>query len=166
MDFYGGRERRACAEEKEMVTVSDDCKVTQQLMRINVGDQRLREKQNLLLVGSCMDRFPDIVKEICEKDGGYFVLHICLEETHVNKAGFKLGSIVKYSDIQKVTTLTVDGSPHCVQLHYVVEEIKRHFAPSIETAHYVIEKGKLLEITADAVKRSRHLSKIQKMIDG
>lgn len=149
-----------------MVTVSDGCEEKQQLMRINVGDQRLREKQNLLLVGSCMDRFPDIVKEICEKDGGHFVLHICLEETHANQAGFKIGSIVKYSDIKKVTTLTVDGSPHCVQLHYVVEDIKRHFAPDIETSHFVIEKGKLFEITADAVKRSRHLSKIQKMIDG
>ena len=149
-----------------MVKLSDDCEVKQQLMRINVGDRRLREEQNLLLVGSCMDRFPDIVKEVCEKDGGHFVLHICLEETHVNKAGFKIGSIVKYSDIKKVTTLTVDGSPHCVQLHYVVEDIKKHFAPNIETAHYVIEKGKLFEISADAVKRSRHLSKIHKMIEG
>ena len=166
MDFYGGGERRASTKEKEMVTVNGDCEVTQQLMRINVGDQRLREKQNLLIVGSCVDRFPDIVKRICEKDGGHFVLHVCLEETHVNQAGFKIGSIVKYSDIKKVTTLTVDGSPHCVQLHYVIEDIKTHFAPSTETSHYVIEKGKLFEITADAVKRSRHLSKIQKMIKG
>jgi len=148
-----------------MVKVSEDCSVKQQLMRINVGDQRLREKQNLLLVGSCIDRYPEIVKEICERNGGYFALHICLEETHVNQAGFKLGSIVKYSDIKKVTVLTVDGSPHCVQLHYMVEDIKRHFAPEIETAHYVIEKGMLLEITAKAVKHSRHLSKIQKLID-
>ena len=149
-----------------MVTVSDNCDETQYLMRINVGDRRLREKSNLLLVGSCMDRFPDIVKEISEMDGGHSVLHICLEETHVNQAGFKIGSIVKYSDIKKVTVLTVDGSPHCIQLHYVVEDIKRHFATDIETAHYVTEKGKLFEITADAVKRSRHLSKIQKMIGG
>ena len=81
------------------------------------------EINKMLLVGSCMDRFPDIVKEICEKDGGHFILHICLEETHVNQAGFKIGSIVKYSDIKKMTTLTVDGSPHCVQLHYVVSEL-------------------------------------------
>ena len=148
-----------------MVKVSNDCAEMQYLMRINVGDRRLKEKQNLLLVGSCMDRFPDFVKEICERDGGHTVLHICLEEAHMNQAGFKIGSIVKYSDIKKVTTLTVDGSPHCVQLHYAVEDIKRHFTPEIETAHYVIERGKLFEISADAVKRSRHLSKIQKMID-
>lgn len=147
------------------MTLTDDAEDAQNLMRVNVGDRRFRERPNLLLVGSCMDRFPDTVKEISEKDGGSLVLHVCLEETHMNQAGFKIGSIVKYSDIKKITVLTVDGSPHCVQLHYVVEDIKRHFATDIETAHFVIEKGKMFEITADSVKRSRHLSKIQKMID-
>lgn len=146
--------------------VNVDCDQNRYLMRTNVGDKRLRENPNLLLIGSCMDRFPDAVKEICEKEGNQSVLHICLEETHVNQAGFKISSIVKYSDIKKITVLTVDGSPHCVQLHYVVEDIKRHFAPEIETSHFVVEKGKLHDITPDAVKRSRHLSKIQKMVDG
>ena len=146
--------------------VNDECDQTRYLMRTNVGDKRLRENPNLLLIGSCMDRFPDVVKEICGKEKGQTTLHICLEETHVNQAGFKISSIVKYSDIKKVTVLTVDGSPHCVQLHYVVEDIKRHFAPEIETAHFVFEKGKLQEISPDAVKRSRHLSRIQSMIDG
>jgi len=149
-----------------MVIVNDECNQTEYLMRTNVGDRRLRENQNLLLIGSCLDRFPDVVKDICERDESQTILHICLEETHVNQAGFKISSIVKYSGIKKVTALTVDGSPHCVQLHYVVEDIKRHFAPEIETAHYVIEKGKLFEISAEAVKRSRHLSQIQKLLDG
>ncbi len=144
--------------------VSEDCRVSQQLMCINVGDQRLKEKKSLLLVGSCIDRYPDIVKKICERVGDSITLHVCLEETHMNQAGFKLGSIVKYSSIKKVTTLTVDGSPHCVQLHYMVEDIKRHFTPELDTAHFVIEKGEVHEITADAVKRSRHLSKIQKTL--
>jgi len=149
-----------------MVIVNSECNQTQYLMRTNVGDKHLRENPNLLLIGSCMDRFPEIVKEICEKEKSQSTLHICLEETHVNQAGFKISSIVKYSSIKKVTVLTIDGSPHCVQLHYVIEDIKRHFAPEIETAHYVIEKGKLFEISAEAVKRSRHLSQIQKLLDG
>lgn len=112
-----------------------------------------------------MDRFPEIVKELSEKDGGQAVLHVCLEETHVNQAGFKIGSIVKYSDISEVTALTVDGSPHCVQLHYVIDDVKKHFAPEIETKHYVVEKGNVHEISTAAVKRSRHLSKIQRMLE-
>jgi len=148
------------------VTVDEDCKVSQHLMCINVGDKRFKERKSLLLVGSCLDRYPDVVREICERSGGCFTLHVCLEETHMNQAGFKLGSIVKYSDIKKVSTLTVDGSPHCVQLHYMVEDIKRHFAPEIDTTHFVIEKGEVHEITADAVKRSRHLLKVEKTLAG
>ena len=148
-----------------MVTVSIKCDEMVYLMRTNVGDKRLRAKPNLLLVGSCLDRFPDIVKEVCEGDGGHSVLHVCLEETHVNQAGFKIGSIVRYSGIKKVTVLTVDGSPHCVQLHYVVEDIRKHFTPDLQTVHYVIEKGKLIEISPDAVKHSRHLSKIQSLLN-
>ena len=136
------------------------------LMRINVGDRSLREKGNLLLIGSCMEkRFPEIVKKYSEMDEGYAVLHICLEEMHVNQAGFKIASIIRYSGMKKVAVLTVDGSPHCVQLHYVVEDIKRHFTSEIETSHYVVEKGKVFEISASAVKRSRHLSKIQKTMN-
>ena len=146
--------------------VNDERDQTQYLMRTNVGDKGLRDNPNLLLIGSCMDRFPDVVNDIFEKDKGQSILHICLEETHVNQAGFKISSIVRYSRIKKVTILTMDGSPHCVQLHYVVEDIKRHFTPEIETAHYVIEKGNLFEISAEAVKRSRHLSQIQKMLEG
>lgn len=136
----------------------------QHLMRINVGDARLRSKGKLLIVGSCMDRFPEIVKDFSERDGGQAILHVCLEETHVNQAGFKIGSIVKYSGISEITALTVDGSPHCVQLHYVIDDVKRHFVPEIETKHFVVEKGRVHEISSDAVKRSRHLSKIQKML--
>ena len=134
-------------------------------MRVNVGDQFLRDKGKVLLIGSCVDRYPDIVQDISEREEGFAVLHICLEETHVNQAGFKIGSIIKYASITDVAVLTVDGSPHCIQLHYVIEDIKRHFAPEIKTTHYVIEKGKVHEITADTVKRSRHLSKLQGMIE-
>ncbi|MGQ4911456.1 MAG: 4Fe-4S ferredoxin [Candidatus Thorarchaeota archaeon] len=137
----------------------------QGLMSINVGDKRLRSRRHLLLIGSCMDRFPDIVDSVSKEGDGQMVLHVCLEETHVNQAGFKIGSIVRYSGITRVTALTVDGSPHCVQLHYVIEDVKRHFTPEVETAHYVVEKGKVHKISSEAVKRSRHLSKIQKMID-
>jgi len=144
--------------------MSDKLGECQYLMRINVGDKRLRDKGKLLLVGSCMDRFPEIVNEFSERDGGQAVLHVCLEETHVNQAGFKIGSIVKYSGISQITALTVDGSPHCVQLHYVIDDVKRHFAPEIETKHFVVEKGKVHEISTNAVNRSRHLSKIQKML--
>jgi hypothetical protein len=135
-------------------------------MCTNVGDARLRNAGNLLLIGSCMGtRYPDIVEEFSKKNGGQSVLEVCLEETHVNQAGFKIASIVRYASIRGLTVLTIDGSPHCVQLHMVVEDIKRHFTPEVETAHYVVEKDEVYEISAEAVKRARHLSKIQASLD-
>ncbi|MDF1538735.1 MAG: 4Fe-4S ferredoxin [Candidatus Thorarchaeota archaeon] len=135
-------------------------------MRTNVGDKKLREKGKLLIIGSCMhERFPESVSEFSEKNGGYAVLHVCLEEMHVNQVGFKIASMVRYAQLSSVTVLTVDGSPHCVQLHYVIEDIRKHFTSEINTHHYVVEKGTVSEISPEAVKRSRHLSKIQKMID-
>ncbi|MCK5302814.1 MAG: hypothetical protein KAJ96_06725, partial [Candidatus Thorarchaeota archaeon] len=68
------------------------------------------------------------------------------------------------SDMNKVTVLTVDGSPHCVQLHFVVEDLKSHFTQDIETAHFVVEKGKVHQVSPKAVKRARHLSKLESML--
>ncbi|NHI82967.1 MAG: 4Fe-4S ferredoxin [Candidatus Thorarchaeota archaeon] len=138
-----------------------DCTELERLMCINVGDSRLRERGELLLIGSCMNsRFPDIANEFKAKNEGNAVLHVCLEETHVNQAGFKIASIIRYSKISKVTVLTIDGSPHCVQLHFVVEDIKKHFTSEVEIEHYVVERGEALEVPSAVVKRARHLSKI------
>ncbi|MFW9864369.1 MAG: hypothetical protein ACFFET_18935 [Candidatus Thorarchaeota archaeon] len=106
-------------------------------------------------------RYPEIVEEHREREGGLAVLSVCLEETHANQAGFKIGSIVRYSKINRLTALTVDGSPHCVQLHFLIEDIKRHFTPEVETDHYVVEKGAVHQVSAAAIKRARHLSKIE-----
>ncbi len=138
------------------------CMCANSLMCTNVGDARLREKGRILLIGTCMNtRFPNIVDRFREKDGGWATLHVCLEENHVNQAGFKIGSIIRYAGITKVTALTVDGSPHCVQLHFIIEDLKKHFTPEIETAHFVVEKGEVLEVGSAEVKRARHLSKIR-----
>jgi hypothetical protein len=145
---------------------SSKCDCYLGLMSINVGDKRLREKGLLLLIGTCMhSRYPEIVKEFEEKNGGQAVLQVCLEETHANQAGFKIGSIVRYSNIKRLTALTIDGSPHCIQLHFLIEDIKRHFTPEVETAHFVVEKGQIHKIGSVAVKQARHLSKIQAMLD-
>ncbi len=135
------------------------------LLSTNVGDAELREKGNVLLVGTCaLKRYPSIVEEYAKKDVEKAILPVCMEEVHMNHAGYKIASIVRYAHIRKLTALTIDGSPHCVQLHYVVEDIQRHFTPEIETEHFVIEKGEVVRISPTAVKRSRHLSKIERNI--
>lgn len=131
------------------------------LMCTNVGDERLRRNRRILLVGSCVPtRFPGVLEQ-CRADGGeHITLTVCLEETHMNMAGYKLASMVKYAGIEAVRVLTIDGSPHCTQLHHMVEDVKVHFAPELETEHIVIERGKVHHVSSAAIKRARHLSKI------
>lgn len=141
--------------------MSCGCETSDHLMCTNVGDSRLKQSGLLLIIGSCMKtRHPEIVDDFKQKDGGQIALHVCLEETHANNAGFKIGSIVKHSGIRKLTALTVDGSPHCVQLHFLVDDIRRHFVKDVETLHFVVEKGHIVEVSSEKVKLARHLSKI------
>ncbi|MBD3404956.1 MAG: 4Fe-4S ferredoxin [Candidatus Lokiarchaeota archaeon] len=136
------------------------------LLCTNVGARHVREKGQLLIIGTCMlTQYPEIVEAFAQKDGGYAVLNICLEDAHVNQAGFKIASFVRYSQLKRVVALSVDGSPHCVQLHFVTEDVKRHFVPELEVEHYVVEHGRVHKISPDAVKKGRHLSKIQKMLN-
>ncbi len=154
-----GRENNRRPDEREVMRMCNS--LCRALMCTNVGASHLRTTGDLLVIGSCIpDRHPDILKRLQTDDPTRPVLHVCLEETHMNQAGYKLASIIRYSGIKSVTALTVDGSPHCVQLHYLLEDIKRHFVPELMTSHYVIEKGELFRVTAEAVKRSRHLSKV------
>ncbi|MHA2378659.1 MAG: hypothetical protein ACXADO_08145 [Candidatus Thorarchaeota archaeon] len=83
-------------------------------------------------------RFPEIADEFKQMVGGQAALHVCLEETHASQAGFKIGSIVRYSGTKRVTLLTIDGSPHRVQLHFLIDDIKRQFTPEVDTLHFVV----------------------------
>lgn len=126
------------------------------LLRRNVNSKKI--SKNLLIYSSCIeDDFP----EFLEKFNGYTKLKICLEEHHINPILRKIIAIAYKRNIKKIIALTVDGSPHCIQLHFALEEVKRYF--NLQTEHYVIEKGELLKISEESVKISRHLNIIEKL---
>ena len=136
------------------------------LLETNLGDDELRKKRRILLTGTClMCRYPDILENFQEKLNSPAHIHICLETYHMDQVGYKLTLMIKYSDIEELTILTIDGSPHCLQLHYLAED-QRKFYPNLRIAHFVIEKGTVHEIEPKAIKISRHLHKVQKLIKG
>lgn len=125
-----------------------------ELLKTSVNSKKISEE--VLLYGTCISaEQPEMLKKFKQKTR----LHICLEEEHVNKAAWKMANIVRANKIKKITALTIDGSPHCVQLHYALEDL-REMLPGLAVEHYVIEKGKLIEISPEAVRKSRHLSEI------
>ena len=133
-----------------------------ELMSTNVGSREIRKLKKILIIGSCViSEYPDIYRDL-EED--HVTLHVCMESYHINMVSLKIASILARVPIKEITILTVDGSPHCVQLHTAVEEAIKITGSSINTKHIVIENGKLIEVSDKAVKFSRYLSKIDKLI--
>jgi len=136
------------------------------LLRINAGDRRAKEKGKLLIYGECVkDMWPQIFENFL-KD--HFAVAVCLEAEHMNMVAFKLATMIKNIKPNQVTVLTVDGSPHCVQLHMTVEEVRKiveNLSPQTNYKYYVINKGELIEIPRKCIKTSRYLSKIKKLLE-
>ncbi len=129
------------------------------LMRSNVG--RAKNKR-LVIISSCIVQdFPDIVNNFL-KDNDYPV-KTCPEAEHINMIGYKIASFISYSNINEVAVISVEGSFHCIQLHYIVEDIRKHFL-DFEAKHYVLSKGKLVEVRPRTIKISRHLAKLEKIL--
>lgn len=126
-----------------------------ELLQTNVQSKYI--SGNILLYGSCIPaEYPEILARFKQKTA----LHTCLEKEHVNQVAWKMATIVRQNKPKEIAVLTIAGSPHCVQLHYALEDIKKIF-PWLRVKHHVIEKGKLIEVTAKAVRISRHLNEVE-----
>jgi len=117
-----------------------------------------REKRRVLLLAKCLSRRRDLV----EMFSSYAILCACPERNHINVVGFKLFGLLSRASIEEVAVLTPDGSMHCVQLHYVVEELARAFG--FRRRHMVVERGSIVEVPLEAVKTSRFLSRVAKLL--
>lgn len=64
--------------------------------------------------------------------------------------------------VKKIIFATVDKSPHCVQLHYVIKELENAIDISnIEIINYVAVNDKLNEISLEIISLSKNLSKLK-----
>ena len=133
------------------------------LIDINAKSRLIRNSKKLLIIGRCVEvEHPEALELGVLRD--YAKVSVCLEEEHMNMVGFKLAGVLARSSYEEVAVLTVDGSPHCTQLHYMVEEVCKIVSDPPKRRHYVIEGGDLIEVPAEAVKTSRYLSKVAKLL--
>ena len=134
-----------------------------ELMTTNCGSKRLRENRRLLICGTCVkDEYPTILESFSSNRQ---VLLVCLEETHVNMVGLKLIDMFDIIKPEEVVVLTPDGSPHCVQLHYIVEDVKKRLRLNkLPVKHYVVDRGRVYEISELAVKVSRYLHRVERLL--
>ncbi len=128
------------------------------LLEVSACPRIVREKRRLLVVATCL----------CSKEGilrgfsDYAILKACPERNHINVIGFKLFGTLARVGLEEVAVLTPDGSMHCIQLHYVVEELARVF--SFRRRHLVFEGGEVVEVPPEAVKVSRFLTRVSKLL--
>ena len=131
------------------------------LMSMSVTSSLLKNA-DLLLYSSCIEReYPEVVeKQSMDKTA----LHVCLQERHMDPVGFKVATIIYKSHPRSITVLTMNGSPHCVQLHMAVEQAKQltNYAGAVK--HLVVERGVLIEVSSEAVKAARHLAMVEELL--
>ena len=135
--------------------------VYRRLMTVNVASRSIRRTRKLLLYGTCVrDEYPELFNSVAKDRTP---LAVCLEDEHMNMVALKLASILARVKLDEVVVLTVDGSPHCVQLHMLVEEVDK-IVGGFKRVHLVIENGVLVEIPKECIKVCRYLTKIKKML--
>jgi hypothetical protein len=122
----------------------------------------LLKGRDLVIASACL-RF--INNDVLEKLGrDKVVLFACPEREHPALYG-KIASIIRSSKPRTITVVTVDGSPHCFQLHAAVNEAEYILGEKIDKKHYVVVDGKELhEISPDAVRVARYLHLVERLV--
>jgi hypothetical protein len=133
------------------------------LLDTNAASRLIMGRRILVLMGRCVETEKPWVLDLFPRDR-YAILTACPEAEHINMIGFKLAGIMARLPIEELVVVTTDGSMHCIQLHYVAEEVERILGRKIRRRHYVVESKGLVEIPPDAVKTSRYLSKVAKLL--
>lgn len=127
------------------------------LMKTNCYDI----KNEIAIIGSCLPNMqPKAFAEIEKMTQNIY--EVCLEETHLNMAITKIGGMLARVKVNKIIFATVDKSPHCIQVHYIENELAKMMDLSnTEIVHYVAVDNNLIKISNDIIKKSKCLSEIQ-----
>lgn len=119
----------------------------------------------IIIVGSCLKYMqPKGFEKLKLLSNNIYEL--CLEETHINMAITKIGGMLRTNKIHKIIFASVDKSPHCIQMHYIQDELKKMMnIENIIFKNYVIVNNELEEINSEIISLSKNLSELKKKIN-
>lgn len=131
-----------------------------ELMKTNIYDVN----KIIIIVGSCLRvREPLVYRQLEEISEDIY--DVCLEEIHINMAITKIGGMLRTNIIEKIIFVSVDRSPHCVQLHYIEEELRKMMGlNNVVIENYVAVDNKLIKIGAETIALSKNLAKLETII--
>lgn len=127
------------------------------LMKSNIYDC----DEQIIVAGSCLKAMQPKAFEQLE-NLGLPIFELCLEQTHINMAITKLLGMIRAKKIKKVIFASVDRSPHCIQLHYIQDEIAK-LGFKTKFINLVAVDGKLVEISKETISLSKNLSLLNEM---
>lgn len=117
----------------------------------------------VLIVGTCFPHvYPEAFAALSAKVNQVYSL--CLETTHINMAITKLSAVFGTAQLEKLIFASVDRSPHCTQMHYIIHEIERTMKEHIPVEHYVVSDGGIIAVSERAIDLSKSLAKLSKMV--
>lgn len=124
------------------------------LLKSNIYDC----SDEIIIVGSCLKAMqPKAFEEI--ENMNLPIFEICLEQTHINMAITKILGMIRANKIRRIVFASVDKSPHCIQLHYIQDEIRKlGFELSFE--NYVAVNNALIKISKKTITLSKNLSEL------
>lgn len=120
-------------------------------------------KGKVLIVGTCFPSvYPEAFKTLASQADQVYSL--CLETTHINMAITKLSAVFGTGQLDKLTFASVDRSPHCTQMHYIMHEIERTLMEHVPVEHYVVINEELIPVSEKAIDLSKSLGILAKMV--
>lgn len=76
----------------------------------------------------------------------------------------KVCGMIRTGKVKKIIFASVDKSPHCIQLHYIQDEIRKVMdIKNIVIENYVLVDNEIIEITPEIISLSKNFKKLSKM---
>lgn len=129
------------------------------LMKSNIYDV----SKTIIIAGSCLKNMQSDGFKMLEEISNN-IYELCLEEIHVNMAITKIAGMIRTKKIEKIIFASVDKSPHCIQLHYIQDELRKIMDLSnIEIENYVIVDDRMIKISPKTISLSKNLEALSKV---
>ena len=64
----------------------------------------------------------------------------------------KIGGMLRTGKIKRIIFASVDKSPHCIQLHYIQDELRKMMnLENIEIENYVVVNNELIKLDKEVI---------------
>ncbi len=128
------------------------------LMKSNIYDCG----DEIIIVGSCLKSMQPKAYETLEQMK-LPIFDLCLEQSHINMAITKILGMIRTKIIKHIIFASVDKSPHCIQIHYIQDEIRK-LGFNTKFTNYVSVDNELVEISPEIIKLSKNLKQLNLLV--